>query len=112
MSDFNMEPQRVFLNVDSGVCRFKARIECWMEDGLLRCSIVSGCKHVQDFATSLEPMEMMDVLHMPFSENKVYIVGGRTLKHTTCPLPMAVLKGFEVAAGLALKRDVIVTFDK
>jgi hypothetical protein len=55
---------------------------------------------------------MMDVMKMPFSDNKVYIIGGRTLKHTTCPLPMAVLKGFEVAAGLALKRDVSVVFDR
>jgi hypothetical protein len=57
-------------------------------------------------------MEMMDVLRMPYSENKVYEIGGRTLKHSTCPLPMALLKGFEVAAGLGLKRDVVVAFDK
>jgi hypothetical protein len=55
---------------------------------------------------------MMDVMKMPFSDNKVYVTGGRTLKHSTCPLPMAVLKGFEVAAGLALKRDVTVIFNK
>jgi hypothetical protein len=47
-----------------------------------------------------------------FSENKVYVIGGKTLKHSTCPMPMAVLKGLEVAAGLALKRDVVVAFDK
>lgn len=112
MSSFTLDQQKVTLHVDSGVCRFKARIECWMEEGQLRCSISSGCKHVQDFAAALEPYDMMDVMRMPFSENKVYIVGGRTLKHSTCPVPMAMLKGCEVAAGLALKRDVTVTFDK
>jgi hypothetical protein len=112
MSEFALEQQRVTLHVDPGVCRFKAKIECWTDDMLLRCEITSGCKHVQDFADALEPMELMDVLHMPFSENKVYVIGGRTLKHSTCPLPMAALKGMEVAAGLALKRDVIVSFDK
>jgi hypothetical protein len=76
------------------------------------CTIVSGCKHVQDFAAAMQPMEMMDVLRMPYSENQVYEIGGRTLKHSTCPLPMALLKGFEVAAGLGLKRDVVVAFDK
>ncbi len=103
---------KVSLNVDSGVCRFNAKVECWMEEGLLKCSIISRCKHVQEFAEALEPCEMMDAMKMPFSDNKVYITGGKTLKHSTCPLPMAVLKGFDVAAGLALKRDVSVIFDK
>jgi hypothetical protein len=107
-----MDQGKVSLQVDPGVCRFKAKIECWVEDDLLRCSIISGCKHVQDFAAAIEPMEMMDAMRMPFSENKVYVIGGKTLKHSTCPMPMAVLKGFEVAAGLALKRDVVVAFDK
>jgi len=112
MSGFTLDQQRVTLHVDSGVCRFKAKIECWMEEDKLRCSISSGCTHVQDFAEAMRPMELMDMIRMPYSENQVYAIGGRTLKHSTCPLPMAVLKGMEVAAGLALKRDVIVSFDK
>ena len=107
-----LNQEKVSLSVDSGVCRFNAKLECWMEEGLLKCSIKSGCKHVQEFAAALEPCEMIDAMKMPFSENKVYIIGGRTLKHSTCPLPMAILKGFEVAVGLALKRDVSVIFDK
>ena len=107
-----LDQGKVSLHVDAGVCRFIAKVECWMEDGLLKCSIKSGCAHVQEFAVALEPCEMMDAMKMPFSDNKVYIVGGKTLKHSTCPLPMAVLKGFEVAAGLALKRDASVVFDK
>jgi hypothetical protein len=109
-----MDQGRVSLNVDPGVCRLKAKVECWMENDLLRCSISSGCKHVEDFAKALENegFDMMEVMRMPFAENKAYIIGGRTLKHSTCPLPLAVLKGMEVAAGLALKRDVLVNFDK
>ena len=102
----------VSLSVDTGACRFPARVECWLEDGLLRCSITSDCKYVRDFAAALEPMEPMEVLRMPYAENKVYITGGRTLKHSTCPIPMAVLKGLEAAAGLGLKRDIAVVFDK
>lgn len=106
------EQERVRLSVNTGVCRFPARVECWLEDGLLRCSITSDCTHVREFAAALEPLEMMEVLTMPYADNKVYITGGRTLKHSTCPMPMAVLKGFEAAAGLALKRDIAVVFEK
>jgi hypothetical protein len=107
-----LDQGKVSLRVDTGVCRFDAKIVCWMEEGMLRCAIESRCPHVDDFANALGPCELMTAMKMPFSENHVYIVGGRTLKHSTCPLPMAVLKGFEVAAGLALKRDVTVIFDR
>lgn len=53
----------------------------------------------------------MEAMKMPFSENYVYQVGGMNLRHSTCPLPMAVLKGFEATTGLALKRKVSVIFD-
>ncbi len=107
-----MDQGKVSLDVTTGVCRFPAKIECWIEEGRLRCSIQSDCRYVLEFARRLEPLEIMDVMKMPFSENKVYIAGGRTLKHSTCPLPMAVLKKFEAAAGLALRRDVMVIFQK
>ena len=110
-NDFFLDQGKVSLHVDSGVCRFDAKIVCWMEDGTLRCSIDSRCPHVNDFAKALGPCDMMAALRMPFSENQVYIVGGKALKHSTCPVPMAVLKGFEAASGLALKRKVSVDFD-
>ena len=114
MNSFTLEQQKVALTVEAGVCRFRSKVTSWVEDGLLKCSIESNCKHVQELGRSLESIniEMMDILKMPFSENQVYIIGGRTLKHSTCPLPMAVLKSFEAAAGLGLKRDVSVVFEK
>ncbi len=109
-----MEQDKVTLHVDPGVCRFKAKVESWMEGDVLRCSITSGCKHVMEFSEAMEKegFDIMDAMRMPYSENKVYVIGGRTLKHATCPLPMAALKAMEVAAGLGLKRDVLVSFEK
>ena len=74
-----------------------------MEDNLLKCSIRSGFMHVQEFVAALEPRDITAATKMPYSENVFYLVGGGTLKHSTCSLSMAVLKGFELAAGLALK---------
>ncbi|OPY31193.1 MAG: hypothetical protein A4E32_01643 [Methanomassiliicoccales archaeon PtaU1.Bin124] len=108
---FFLDQGKVILHVDSGVCRFDAHIECWLnEDGTLGSAIKSNCPHVKEFAEALGSCDMMAAMKMPFSENQVYMVGGRTLRHSTCPVPMAVLKGFEAASGLALKRTVTVTF--
>jgi len=112
MDGVMLDQGRVTVTVEPGVCRFTAKITGWMEDGELRCEIQSGCKHVQDFAKALQPIGIMEVLKMPFCENSVYSVGGKTLKHSTCPLPMAVLKVYEAAGGLGLKRNVTVVFEK
>ena len=107
-----LDTGKATITVDPGVCRLVSKVEVWMEDDILKCHIESACKHVQEMAAKLDDMTMVDVIKMPFSENKVYQVAGRTLKHSTCVLPAAVLKAAEVAAGLGLKRDVHLTFEK
>jgi hypothetical protein len=106
-----MGRERASPGVSTGACRFPAKVESRTE-GTPRCSIVSDCKHVRESATALEPWEVMEAIRMPYSENKVRIAGGRTLKHSACPLPMAVLRGFEASAGLAIKKDIAVIFDQ
>jgi hypothetical protein len=107
-----LDNERVVIVVEPGVCRLTSKIEAWSEDGVVRCKIESGCGHVRDFAEKLDGMALMDIVKMPFSENKVFQVGGRTLKHSTCILPTATLKAMEVAAGLGLKKDVSLKFQK
>jgi len=107
-----LETGKVELVVDPGVCRLTSKVVAWSEDGVLKCTIESGCTHVRDFAAQLDGVGLMDIVKMPFSQNKVYQVAGRTLKHSTCVLPAAVLKAMEAAGGLGLKRDVSLKFVK
>lgn len=39
-------------------------------------------------------------------DSTVYQLGKEFCKHGTCPVPGAILKGVEVACGLALPKDV------
>jgi hypothetical protein len=107
-----LDNERVVLVIEPGVCRLTSKVEVWSEDGVLRCKIESGCAHVREFAERLDGVQMADIIKMPYSENKVYQVAGKTLKHSTCILPAAVLKAMEAAAGLALKRDVSLRFER
>lgn len=103
--------ERVIVNVDPGACRLHSQVTGWMgNDGLLRVHITSDCRYVVKFGKSLRPMDPMEVLRMPYRENSVYIEGGKTLKHATCAVPLAVLKCLEVAGGMGIKRDVYLTF--
>jgi len=107
-----LENGKVILVVEPGVCRLTSKVEAWIEDGVVRCTVESGCSHVREFAEKLDGLQIMEIMKMPYSENKVYQVAGRTLKHSTCILPAAVLKAMEAATGLALRRDVSLKFEK
>ena len=100
------------MDVDSGVCRFNARVIAYMDDENIRFIIESTCPHVKEFGEKITVLGRFDALKMPFSENVVFIKGGETLKHSSCPLPTAVIKCAEACAGFALKRDVKLEFLK
>ena len=103
--------EKIIVDVDPGACRLHSQVTGWMDnEGLLRVSITSDCRYVVEFGKGLQPMDPMEVLRMPYSENSVYIEGGKTLKHATCAVPLAVLKCLEVAGGMGIKRDVHLTF--
>jgi len=102
---------RVIMNVDPGACRLHSQVIGWTDDdGKLRVQISSDCKAVMEFGKRLRPMDIFEVLRMPYCENLVYVEGGNTLKHATCAVPLAVLKCLEVAGGMGVKKDIHITF--
>ena len=102
---------KVIVNVDPGACRLHSQVIGWIDDdGKLRVHITSDCKSVMEFGKRLHPLEVMEVLRMPYSENCIYVEGGKILKHSTCAIPLAVLKCLEAVGGMAVKKDVHLTF--
>jgi hypothetical protein len=102
---------KVVVNVDPGACRLHSQIIGWIDDdGKLKAHITSDCKYVVEFGKHLHPMDVMEVLRMPYCENTIYIEAGMTLKHSTCAVPLALLKCLEATGGMAVKRDVLLTF--
>ena len=110
-SDSISADKRVIMNVDPGACRLHSQVIGWTDDdGMLRVQVTSDCKHVVEFGKRLPPMDVMEVLRMPYCENIIYVEGGKTLKHATCPVPLAALKCLEVAGGMGVKKGIHITF--
>ncbi len=111
MSD-SMDPSnKVFVDVDPGACRLHSEVIGWLDEGgKLNVQITSECKHVMEFGKRLHPMDVTEVLRMPYCDNVIYLEGGKTLKHATCAIPLAVLKCLEVAGDMGVKRDIHITF--
>ena len=110
MADFELPMEKVVMDVQCGVCQFKARVTAYMDEEQVQTSIESGCPQVMAFAERVRSLGRFEALKMPFAENKVFLAGGETLRHSTCPVPTAVCKCAEAAAGFALQRDVSLKF--
>jgi len=98
--------------VDPGVCRFMTKIIAFYHEGDITFEIVSDCPHAKKLKESLpEKLEAFDALRMPFSENPIYDACGKSLAHSACPIPSALIKCAEAAAGFGLKRNVKFEFE-
>lgn len=102
----------VALDVDAGACRFRTRIVGKPEGEKVRLVIESDCPCIKELAKDLKGVVIFEALKLPYSDNPVFLKAGKVLRHSTCPVPIAILKCVEAAAGLALKRDVKVEFEK
>jgi hypothetical protein len=112
MSSVNEGSGTVCLTVDPGVCRFRTRIVAKYVDGNIQFAIDSDCPHVKKLKGQLkEDLSPFDALRMPFSANPVYEACGKVLAHSACPVPSAMIKSAEAAAGFGIKRSVRFDFD-
>ncbi len=101
------------VTVDSGVCGFTTQIDASSEDGQkVRLSYTSTCPHVGKAKEELAEVEAFSELFKKPQETTVYRVLSPHLPHVTCPLYSGFMKAIEVAAGLALPRDVHIAVER
>jgi hypothetical protein len=106
------EKPSVIAHVDVGVCRFNCDIKAYTIDGKIRCVLESECDCVMEFNRRLHDIDPCSALKMPYCENEIFKIAGEILAHSTCPIPIAIIKCVEVASGMALARDMSITFEK
>lgn len=111
MPDDDELPLQATVKVDPGVCRLHSTIQARTDGALVDIEVLhSECPQVRNLNKVLRRMEIWEVMRMPFCDNTVYDLCGGVLKHSSCPVPMAMIKCAEAAAELALKKPVSVDF--
>ena len=100
------------VEIDSGICGFKAVVEAKGDMSRVELRIKSSCDAVMKMAEHLAEVE-------PFREISFRGEGPLTLKlapqyllHTACPVPSGIIKAIEVAAELALPADATIRVSK
>jgi hypothetical protein len=102
------------VEVFAGVCGHSAIIEVSQVDGAhVQVVIHSACEQITDMNPDLARIQWKGKGHEVFkrmTESAVYQSAAKHIRHTACPIPTAILKAIEVEVGIALPKDVTITF--
>lgn len=100
-------------SVTPGICGLPTTITAEDKDGMMvALKLDSQCSAYQDFEAVLPEVNGMMVCFDKIGEGPIYEACKKTCKHAACPVPMAIIKTVEVAAGMALPKDVAVALEK
>jgi hypothetical protein len=101
------------VHVDPGICGLHTDINVYSEDmQKATVEISSQCPSIQAMAPELTEIDPMQEAFAQVGETQVYEIAKKHCKHAACPVPSAIVKGIEAAAGLALPKNVHITIDK
>jgi hypothetical protein len=103
--------------IDAGVCGFKTIVVVTCDDDQhANIDIHSGCEKVRAMAASLKDKGPVDAYQeiSPAAESIVLSVAREALKGccAACAAPVGVFKAMQVAAGLALPKDIGIRLTK
>lgn len=95
--------------IHSGVCGFTTVVEATaVKRREVQISIQSGCPHIQMMAESLTVVDPYQEISCRQQVSSIISAGLKHCVHAACPVPVGMVKAVEVAAKLALPRDVVI----
>lgn len=96
-----------------GICGLKTTLTVTAdEDQIVQVQIESECPHIRAMQAELQDLDGYSECFAKCSASTVYAVAEKHCRHLACPVPTGIVKGMEVACGLALPKDVSITIKK
>ena len=101
------------VEIDAGICGFRTVAGVRSDDSQnVTFEIASGCEKIRALAARLKERGPVDAYQeiSPAAESVVLTVVRETLKGCCagCAVPVGLFKGMQVAAGLALPKDIVI----
>ena len=100
-------------HINAGICGFGTTVETAANPGYkVSVGIDSECPAIQKLAENLTEVDAMGEISFRRGLPQTLQKGNEHCTHTACPVPVGILKAIEVAAGLALPKDVSIKVEK
>jgi hypothetical protein len=103
----------VEVKVNPGVCGLNTSIKVDSED--MQTAIIeicTDCPNIKPMEQELKEVDGYEVCFSKPGDSKVYELAKKYCRHAACPVPIAIIKGVEVACGLVLPKDVEIKVTK
>lgn len=95
--------------VDAGICGFKTIIEASLKErNIVEISMQTECPSLKPMAEELKEVDAYKECFAKVGESPVFHLARKYCKHAACPVPTAIIKDVEVAAKLALPKNVVI----
>jgi hypothetical protein len=103
----------VEVKVNPGICGLNTVIKVDSEDMQNAViEIVTECPNIKPMEQELKEADGYEECFARLGDSMVYQLANKYCKHSACPVPSAIIKGIEVACGLALPKDVDIKISK
>jgi hypothetical protein len=101
------------INVNPGICGLETNIFVESDENAdVEIKIESRCPHIQKMEEELKEINGYKECFTKFDSSLVYKAAVKHCQHLACPVPSGIIKGIEVACGLALPKDVEINIEK
>jgi hypothetical protein len=99
--------------IDAGICGFTTDVTTVQNDeGKVEISLESTCPHIMNIAESIKLVDPYNEIGFFGGSIPSILQAHYKCPHAACPVFSGIVKAVEVAAGLALSKDVILTVSK
>ena len=108
---------RANVHVDAGVCGFHSGVQASSEDGMfVEFEVTSDCEKIRGFGEALASKGPVNAYEetSPVADSVVMATVRECLKGCCagCAVPVGIFKSMQVAAGLALPKDITIHITK
>lgn len=101
------ENDMALVAIDAGVCGYATTVRATRGAGYsVRLDIESECPHVRKIDADIDDVNALQQIGLRDGLPPVLQTAYRHCAHAACPVPSGLIKAIEVAAGLALAKDV------
>ncbi|HUX11630.1 MAG TPA: hypothetical protein VMW87_01305 [Spirochaetia bacterium] len=101
------------VTVDAGICGFKTVIRVTSGDSQhATVELRTSCPNIKPMESVPLEVDAYVECFAGIGESSIYETARTFCKHPGCPLPSGIIKGIEVACGLALPKDALIRVSK
>ncbi|UWG97373.1 hypothetical protein LPY66_00595 [Dehalobacter sp. DCM] len=101
------------VKVFSGICGFNTSVK--VESKNMRDAQIefqTECPNLKPLEPELKEVKAFVECFAKVGDSPVFQMARKYCKHAACPVPTAIIKGVEVACGLALPKDAVIKISK